>query len=64
MMDAKLCVKKKISQCNGTRILPGKCWSTVRGFVNDVLNCLKTLRDPRSNLGPKPFALCQFCSNI
>ena len=32
-MDAQLCVKKKISQCNGTRILPGKCQSTVRGFL-------------------------------
>ena len=32
-MDAQLCVKKKLSQCNGTRILPGKCWSTVRGFL-------------------------------
>ena len=32
--------------------------------VIDVLNCLKKLRAPRFNLGPKPFALCQFCSNI
>ena len=30
-MDAR--VKKKFSQCNGTRILPGKCRSTVRGFL-------------------------------
>ena len=28
-MDAQLCVKKKISQCNGTRVLSGKCQSTV-----------------------------------
>ena len=27
-MDAQLCEKKKISQCNGTRIIPGKCQST------------------------------------
>ena len=27
--------------------------------VNDVLNCLKTLRALHLNLGPKPFALCQ-----
>ena len=33
-------------------------------YVNDVLNCLKTLRAPRFNLCPKPFALYQFCSNI
>ena len=32
--------------------------------VNDVSNCLKTLRAPRFNLGPKPFALCQYSSNI
>ena len=32
-MDAQLCEKKKISQCNGTRIIPGKCQSTVRGFL-------------------------------
>ena len=32
-MDAQLCVKKKISQCNETRILAGKCRSIVRGFL-------------------------------
>ena len=43
-MDAQLCEKKKISQCNGTRIIPGKCQSTVRGFLtvynnnNDITN--------------------------
>ena len=31
-MDAQLYVKKKISQCNGTRILPGNWRSTVREF--------------------------------
>ena len=31
-MDAQLCEKKKISQCNGTRIIPGKCQSTIPGF--------------------------------
>ena len=45
-MDAQLCVKKKISQCNGTRILPGKCQSTFRGFLtvhnnnNDITTCI------------------------
>ena len=45
-MDAQLCVKKKISQCNGTRNLPGKCQSTVRGFLtfhnnnNDITTCI------------------------
>ena len=45
-MDAQLCVKKKISQCNGARILPGKCQSTVRGFLtvhynnNDKTTCI------------------------
>ena len=45
-MDAQLCEKKKISQCNGTRILPGKCQSTVRGFLtvhnnnNDITTCI------------------------
>ena len=45
-MDAQLCVKKKISQCNGTRILPGKRQSTVRGFltvhsnINDITTCI------------------------
>ena len=33
-MDTQLCEKKKISQCNGTRILPGKCQSTVRVFFD------------------------------
>ena len=33
-MDAQLCEKKNVSQCNGTRILPGKCQSTVRGFFD------------------------------
>ena len=32
-MDAQLCEKKKISQCNGARILSGKCQSTVCGFL-------------------------------
>ena len=32
-MDAQLCEKKKIRQCNGTRIKPGKCQSTVRVFL-------------------------------
>ena len=46
-MDAQLCEKKKISQCNGTRIIPGKCQSTVRGFLtvhnnnNDITTCIK-----------------------
>ena len=45
-MDAQLCVKKKISQCNGTRILPGKCQSNVRVFLtvhnsnNDITTCI------------------------
>ena len=33
-MDAQLRVEEKFSQCNGTRILPGKCRSTVRGFFD------------------------------
>ena len=37
-MDAQLCVKKKLSQCNRTRILPGKCLSTVRGFLTAYSN--------------------------
>ena len=37
-MDAQLCEKKKVSQCNGTRILPGKCQSTVRGFLTVHIN--------------------------
>ena len=38
--------EEKISQCNGTRILPGKCLSTVRGFLtvhnnnNDITTCI------------------------
>ena len=32
-MDAQLCEKKKISQCNGTCIIPGECQSTVRCFL-------------------------------
>ena len=32
-MDAQLCEKEKNSQCNGTRILSGKCQSTVRDFL-------------------------------
>ena len=38
--------EKKFSQCNGTRILPGKCQSTVRGFLtvhnnnNDITTCI------------------------
>ena len=32
-MDAQLCVKKKIGQCNRTSILPGQCQLTVRGFL-------------------------------
>ena len=45
-MDAQLCEKKTISQFNGTRILPGKCQSTVRGFLtvhnnnNDIATCI------------------------
>ena len=46
-MDAQLSEKKKISQCNGTRILPGKCQSTVRGFLtvhnnnnNNITTCI------------------------
>ena len=45
-MDAQLCEKKKICQCNGTRIIPGKCQSTVRGFLivhnknNDISTCI------------------------
>ena len=45
-MDAQLCEKKKISQCNGTPIIPGKCQSTVRGFLtvhnnnNDITTCI------------------------
>ena len=45
-MDAQLCEKKKISKCNGTRIIPGKCQSTVRGFLtvhnnnNDITTCI------------------------
>ena len=41
-MDAQLCEKKKISQCNGTRNIPG----TVRGFLtvhndnNDNATCI------------------------
>ena len=38
--------RKKVSQCNGTRILPGKCQSTVRGFLtvhinnHDITTCI------------------------
>ena len=38
--------RKKVSQCNGTRILPGKCHSTVRGFLtvhinnHDITTCI------------------------
>ena len=45
-MDTQLCEKKKISQCNGTRTIPGKCQSTVRGFLtvhnnnNDITICI------------------------
>ena len=45
-MDAQLCEKKKVSQCNGTRILPGECESAVRGFLivhnnnNDKTICI------------------------
>ena len=45
-MDAQLREKKKISQCNGTRIIPGKCQPTVRGFLtvhnknNDITTCI------------------------
>ena len=45
-MDAQLCEKKKISQCNETRILSGKCQSTVGGFLtapnnnNDITTCI------------------------
>ena len=45
-MDAHFCEKKKISQCNGTRIIPGKCQSTVCGFLtvhdnnNDITSCI------------------------
>ena len=39
-MDAQLCEKKNVSQCNGTCILPGKCQST------DILpgKCQSTVR--------------------
>ena len=47
-MDAQLCERKKISQCNGTRILSGKCQSNVRGFFltvhnnnNDITTCIE-----------------------
>ena len=30
--------RKKVSQYNGTRILPGKCQSTVRGFLTVHIN--------------------------
>ena len=45
-MDVQLCEKKKISQCNGARIIPGKCQSTVRVFFtvhnnnNDITTCI------------------------
>ena len=45
-MDAQLCEKENVSQCNGTRILPGKCQSTVRGFLtvhinnHDITTCI------------------------
>ena len=38
--------RKKNGQCNGTRIIPGKCQSTVRGFLtvhsnnNDITTCI------------------------
>ena len=55
-MDAQLCEKKKISQCNGTRIIiPGKCQSTVRGFLtvhnnnNDITTCIYTMHNKFSN---------------
>ena len=38
--------EEKISQCNGTPILPRKCQSTVRGFLtvhnnnNDITTCI------------------------
>ena len=49
-MDAQLCVKKKICQCNGTRILPGKRQSTVRGFLtvhnnNNDLHVYRSIYD-------------------
>ena len=45
-MDAQLCEKKNVSQCHGTRILPGKCQSTVRDFLtvhinnHDITTCI------------------------
>ena len=45
-MDAQLCEKKIISQCNGTRIIPGKSQSTVCVFLtvhnnnNDITTCI------------------------
>ena len=45
-MDAQLCEKKNVSQCNGKRILPGKCQSTVRVFLtvhinnHDITTCI------------------------
>ena len=37
-MDAQLCEKKNVSQYNGTRILPVKYQSTVRGFLTVHIN--------------------------
>ena len=45
-MDAQLCEKKNFSQCNGRRVLPGKCQSTVGGFLtvhinnHDIATCI------------------------
>ena len=44
-MDAQLCEKKKISKCNGTRIIPGKCQSTaffltVHNNNIDITTCI------------------------
>ena len=44
--DTKRWTLSSVSQCNGTRILPGKCQSTVRGFLtvhsnnNDITTCI------------------------
>ena len=58
-MDAQLCEKKKVSQCNGTRILPGKWQSTVRGLLtvhsNNIVEEPEFKNVKNKHLGMPPF---------
>ena len=36
--DGRSALREEKSQCNGTRILPRKCQSTVRGFLTVHIN--------------------------